>query len=90
MTVLRSFHEQYLIELRIRWTTQVCTVVCGHTVSMTSNPANPSQQTISTSVTPRFFSSVSIPNQNLEPSSPLPSHNPNTYLRPSVSTAIAI
>ena len=41
VTVLRSFHEQYLIELRIRWTTQVCTVVCGHTVSMAS--AKPGQ-----------------------------------------------
>ena len=31
MTALRSFHEQYRIELRIRCTTQVWTVAWGHT-----------------------------------------------------------
>ena len=87
VTALRSFHEQKRIGFLIRCTTQVWTVVLGHTASMASaKPVSPSQQTTSTSVTPRFLSSVMTPSQNLAPSSPLPSHRPNTCLRPSTST----
>jgi hypothetical protein len=48
VTALRSFHEQCLTEFLIRWTTQVWTVVWGHTDSMASpNPVSPSQQATS-------------------------------------------
>ena len=56
VTALRSFHEQKRIEFLIRCTTQVWTVVLGHTASMASaKPVSPSQQTTSTSVTPRVL-----------------------------------
>ena len=39
VTALRSFHEQKRIEFLIRCTTQVWTVVLGHTASMASGEA---------------------------------------------------
>ena len=86
---LRSFQEAYRIELRIRWTTQVCTIACGQIEPTASgSPDSPSQQTISTSRMPRLRSSVSTPSQNRAPS--LASiHMPSTRLRPSRLTPTA-
>ena len=49
-----------------RWTTQVCTVASGQIASIASgSPLSPAQQTISSSPSPRFFSSVSTDSQKL-------------------------
>lgn len=59
------------------WTDQVWTVVNGHTLPTTSgSPFRPSQTRKNTSVTPRFFRSVSTANQNFAPSPPVPAHSP--------------
>lgn len=51
------------------WTTQVWTVVSGHTVRIASGkPLTPLQQVINTLVRPRFWSSVSIVTQCFAPS----------------------
>ena len=57
------------MELRMRWTMQVCTIVGGNTAAITSgNPFRPSTTAIRMSSTPRFLSSVMTRNQNLAPS----------------------
>src|SRR5664279_4286670 len=57
-TALRSFHDAKSMELRIRCTMQVCTIVCGNTALIASGkPFRPSTTAMSTSSTPRFFSS---------------------------------
>ncbi len=48
---------------------QVCTMAWGQVASIASGkPVSPSQQTISTSRTPRLGSSAQTPAQNLAPS----------------------
>src|SRR5580704_14985093 len=67
----------------------VCTRASGNTLSIAcGKPLSPSTHAISTSRTPRFFSSVSTPSQNLAPSLALV-HSPSTSLRPSRSTPMA-
>src|SRR5438309_7565734 len=79
-----------LIAARIRWTVQVCTVVRGQVASIASgNPVRPSQQTISTSRTPRLRSSAQTPAQNLAPSVGC-TQIPSTCLTPSRSTPTAM
>jgi hypothetical protein len=88
--VLRSFHEQYRSDVRIRCTTQVWTDAWGQVASMASGrPLSPSQQTNKTSSTPRLRTSVNTAAQNLAPSPPSPSHTPKMCLRPSTSTPMA-
>src|SRR4051812_33823063 len=69
---------------------QVWTMDSGHTFWTTSGrPFSPSHTTKKTSVTPRFFMSMSTLIQNLAPSPPVPAHSPRTSLRPSTVTPIA-
>ena len=57
------------MELRIRWTMQVCTIVGGNTPLIASgNPFRPSTTAIRMSSTPRFFNSFMTLSQNLAPS----------------------
>lgn len=72
-------------------TDEVCTVASGNTAFTPSGrPLSPSQTTKKTSLTPRFFSSVSTASQNLADSpSPSPAHMPRMSLWPSRSTPIA-
>ena len=57
------------MELRMRWTMQVCTIVGGNTAAIASgNPFRPSTTAIRMSSTPRFLSSFITRNQNLAPS----------------------
>src|ERR1700722_15419768 len=57
------------MELRMRWTMQVCTIVGGNPAAIASgNPFRPSTMAIRMSSTPRFLSSVMTRNQNLAPS----------------------
>lgn len=78
------------MEARIRCTTQVWTIACGQVVSMASgNPLSPSQQTMSTSFTPRLASSAHTPAQNLAPSDAC-TQMPSTCLIPSMSTPTAM
>ena len=57
------------MELRMRWTMQVCTIVGGNTAVIASgNPFRPSMTAIRMSSTPRFLSSFITRNQNLAPS----------------------
>src|SRR5450759_4949915 len=95
---LRSPHSssQYLREAyrndsRIRWMMHVCTVAIGHTVfTELGSPFNPSHTTKNTSLTPRFFSSVSTAIQNFADSpSPSPAHIPRMSLCPSRSTPVS-
>ncbi|VUX46776.1 conserved hypothetical protein [Candidatus Defluviicoccus seviourii] len=68
-TDLRSLYETKASEWRIRWTTQVCTWACGKTAVIASGkPFRPSTTAISTSSTPRLFSSFMTRSQNLAPS----------------------
>src|SRR5215472_8813254 len=68
---------------------QSCTLASGYTASTAcGNPLSPSMQTISTSLTPRFFSSVNTASQNFAPSL-LFVHKPSTSFRPSRSTPMA-
>ena len=74
---------------RIRWTTQVCTLVWGQVASIASgSPVSPSQQTNSTSRTPRLASSAQTPAQNFAPSL-FCTQMPSTCLMPSQSTPTA-
>jgi hypothetical protein len=74
---------------RIRCTVQVCTVACGQVASIASgNPVSPSQQTISTSRTPRLRSSAHTPAQNFAPSAAC-TQMPSTCRTPSRSTPTA-
>ena len=69
---------------------QVCTVVCGQVASTASGkPVSPSQQTISTSRTPRLRSSAHTPAQNFAPSVAW-TQIPSTCLTPSRSTPTAM
>src|SRR6185369_17853919 len=66
-----------------------CIRVSGNTLSIAwGKPFSPSMHAINTSFTPRFFSSVSTPSQNLAPSLLLV-QRPSTSLRPSRSTPMA-
>src|SRR5689334_10062266 len=57
-TGFRSFQDTKSRLWRSRWTMQVCTVACGKTAVIASGkPFRPSTTAISTSSTPRFFSS---------------------------------
>ena len=57
------------MELRMRWTMQVCTIVGGNTAAIAlGNPFRPSTTAITMSSTPRFLSSVMTRNQKLAPS----------------------
>lgn len=57
------------MQLRIRYTTQVCTCVWGRIWSITSgSPLSPSQQTMSMPRMPQLRSSVSTASQNRAPS----------------------
>jgi hypothetical protein len=68
----------------------VWVTVRGQTAVMASgSPVSPSQTTISTSATPRFFSSVSTCSQYFAPSPPSPAHRPRMSRRPSQVTASA-
>src|SRR5690606_6044111 len=52
----------------MRWTTQIWTIESGQVASIASgNPVSPSQQTMSTSRTPRLASSAQTPAQNFAP-----------------------
>ena len=76
--------------LRIKWMMQVWIVVNGHTFTTTSGrPFNPSQTRKNTSLTPRFFRSVSTAIQNFAPSPPVPAHKPRTSFSPARLTPIA-
>src|ERR1044071_1408685 len=69
---------------------QVCTVACGKTAVIASgNPFSPSTTAISTSSTPRFFSSFMTRRQNLAPSF-CSSQRPKISLVPSARTPSAI
>ena len=68
-TALRSFQDTYRREPRTMWTMQSWTCVFGKTASIASGkPASPSMEAMRMCWTPRFFSSVSTPSQNLAPS----------------------
>src|SRR5690606_16792373 len=78
-----SFQTTYLQAFLIWWTTHICVWDCGKTDCMVwVNPFRLSVAVIRMSSTPRAFRSVSTPIQKLELSF-LPSHMPNTSLRPS-------
>lgn len=71
-------------------TDDVCTTILSHTVLTTSgSPFRPSQTSMSTSATPRFFSSVRTASQCLAPSPLLPAHRPRMSRWPSTVTPIA-
>lgn len=73
----RCFQEAYLIELRIRCTTHVWTTLWGHTrfdrVGKTGETVTADDQHVVETPVLQF---VRTPNQNLAPSSPLPTTNP--------------
>src|SRR6478672_1293197 len=66
---LRSFRDTKARLLRIRWTMQVCTTVCGNTdVIASGKPLSPSTTAMRISLTPRALSSLTTLSQNLAPS----------------------
>ena len=76
--------------MRIRCSTQVCTIANGQVASIDSgNPLRPSHTTMHTSSTPRFLISVSTCNQYLAPSPPVPIQSPRMSRWPSTVTPIA-
>ncbi len=83
--------------LRIRWTTHVCTTVCGNAAQMaSSNPSRPSQQAMRMSQTPRLRRSAVTLAQKRAPSPAvavssgvLASQMPSTCFSPSVSMPAA-
>ena len=73
--------------MRIRCTTQPCTMLWGQTVSTASGrPVSPSQTTMHTSLAPRFLISVSTCPQYFAPSPPSPAHSPKMSRSPSTVT----
>src|ERR1700730_16853916 len=79
----RSFHDAKSMELRMRCTMQVCTIVCGKTALIASGkPFRPSTTAMRMSPTPRFFSSFMTRSQNLAPSE-VSIHRPRKSFAPS-------
>ena len=69
-------------EPRTMWTIHSWTCAFGKTVLVASGkPTSPSMEAISMSWTPRFFSSVTTPSQNLVPSAS-PTQRPRSFLSP--------